>query len=235
MTFGAVFPRVMRPPFGPGLTAAGGGFSPIDITGCDLWLNAEALALSDGASVTTWPDSSGAGHNADGTGHAPVFKTGILNGLPVVRFDGTSQYLRATLTSGAAKTVFAVATLNSGDTSQGLFGFSNNAIRGFYITNQFRHQGDDYVTESVSLPIAFRVFSLSVGAATTQAWKNGASLGTAAGNATAESTLDVGRLYGSGIYFLKGDIAEFIVYTSALGTTDRQAVEAYLLARYALP
>ena len=30
------------------------------------------------------------------------------------------------------------------------------------------------------------------------------------------------------------DIAEILIYNSALGTTDRQSVETYLLAKYAL-
>ena len=33
---------------------------------------------------------------------------------------------------------------------------------------------------------------------------------------------------------LTGDIAEFIIYSSALGSTDRALVEAYLAAKYAI-
>lgn len=58
----------------------------------DLWLKADAIeGLSDGQNVVTWIDSSGNGHNATiGFGSAdvnPVYRTGLLNGLPGVDFQ----------------------------------------------------------------------------------------------------------------------------------------------------
>src|SRR5687768_11145672 len=69
---------------------------PSDIAGLKLWLKADAITgLADGDPVTTWADSSGEGNDfTQGTaGNKPIYKTSILFGLPVVRFDGTDDVL----------------------------------------------------------------------------------------------------------------------------------------------
>ena len=61
-----------------------------------LWYRADAIqGLSDGASVATWSDSSGNGNNATqaSSGNRPVWKQNVLNGYPVVRFNGTNSSL----------------------------------------------------------------------------------------------------------------------------------------------
>ena len=67
------------------------GFSPKDVGGLKLWLAADRLThLIDGDPVGSWIDASGNGNDvtqATAT-NKPTFKTGILNGKPVVRFDG---------------------------------------------------------------------------------------------------------------------------------------------------
>ncbi len=65
--------------------------SPLDIAGCELWLDASQLALADDAAVTTWPDLSGNGYDATQATaeNKPICKTAVLNGLRVVRFAGS--------------------------------------------------------------------------------------------------------------------------------------------------
>ncbi|MBI5544326.1 MAG: hypothetical protein HY901_10580, partial [Deltaproteobacteria bacterium] len=53
-----------------------------------VWLKADAITLSDGSPVAAWPDSSGNGRNAMAPAGQPTFRTGVVNGLPVVRFSG---------------------------------------------------------------------------------------------------------------------------------------------------
>ncbi len=57
-----------------------------------LWLDASTLELSDGASVGTWPDMSGNNYDATQTddGNKPIFKKGIINGKPTVRFNNSA-------------------------------------------------------------------------------------------------------------------------------------------------
>lgn len=52
--------------------------------------------LSDGDPVSTWSDRSGSGNNATQTGTArPTFETAEQGGQPVIRFDGSNDYLNA--------------------------------------------------------------------------------------------------------------------------------------------
>ena len=77
-------------------------FSPTDISGLQLWLKADSLSLNDNDAVGSWTDSSGNGNTANqGTAaNKPTFKSSIINGKPVVRFDGTSDFLTVTRNAG---------------------------------------------------------------------------------------------------------------------------------------
>lgn len=68
---------------------------PTDLSGLQWWLEADRLAGADGASVTSWTDLSGAGNHFV-TGTSPTKETNEINGLPVVRFNGVDDYLKAT-------------------------------------------------------------------------------------------------------------------------------------------
>ena len=75
------------------------------------WYKANTIAVSNGASVTNWTDSSTAGMNANTSNAYPTFVTNATaNGKPAVSFNGTSQYLAGNgfaYTSGlCATTVF---------------------------------------------------------------------------------------------------------------------------------
>lgn len=65
-----------------------------------LLLDATAITgLSDGDSVSTWLDSSGFANHVTQSGTSrPVYKTNILNGRAVVRFDGTNHWMSSSRT-----------------------------------------------------------------------------------------------------------------------------------------
>src|SRR5689334_2648678 len=60
---------------------------PTDETSLDWWLTADSLVLNDNDAVTNISDSSIAGLNyGNGTAaQQPVYKTGIVNGRPIIR------------------------------------------------------------------------------------------------------------------------------------------------------
>lgn len=96
----------------------------ISATSPALWLKADAItSLVDGDPVGTWADSSGNGRDATQAtaGSKPTYKTAIQNGLPVVRFDGTSDFLTSSASASASgQTVIAVVNASA---------YANNAIR----------------------------------------------------------------------------------------------------------
>lgn len=65
----------------------------ISPSGLVLWLKADSITgLSNGNPVTAWNDSSGSGNNAaqSDASHQPTYRSSVLNGQPVVRFDAWS-------------------------------------------------------------------------------------------------------------------------------------------------
>lgn len=92
-----------------GVTSAGTGSIPVVFAHYD----ASTLGLSNGATVTTWPDTSINGNDLAQTGGAalPTYATNSLNGLGGVVF-GAAQRIADTTLSGtvpATKTVIFVA------------------------------------------------------------------------------------------------------------------------------
>lgn len=55
------------------------------------WLKADALSLSNNTSVSTWYDSSGINHATAQGSVFPKYITNVLNGKPVVRFNGENR------------------------------------------------------------------------------------------------------------------------------------------------
>ena len=102
-TLGAVGQALVEGSAAPNLTGAGAltatatvhisgggppGFSPADLTGLAIWLDASQLALADGATVDTWPSQVGTlvGANFNVAPYRPTMRTNALNGKAVVSF-----------------------------------------------------------------------------------------------------------------------------------------------------
>ena len=123
----------------------------VPTNGMALWLKADAITiLTNGASVTNWPDSGPVGYRATATnGTAPVFRTGVVgfNGNPTVRFDGTNQTMAVASYLGTVDmTLFVVGqfpnsvafAVGNGD-FQIEHGPNANTSYGFYVSgyNQY--------------------------------------------------------------------------------------------------
>jgi len=109
-----------------------------------LWIDAQEIGVSNGASVSTWADLSGNNHDFISTGANPVFSTGIagINNQSVVRFtNANSEALEfysgfGNPTDGIVNnnyTFFWVAARTSEDDQQYVFGGNNgSANRNLY-------------------------------------------------------------------------------------------------------
>lgn len=222
-----------------GDTEAPGGVS----TGLVGWWKADAITgLADGDAVSTWADSSGNGLDATQTGTArPTYKTGILNSLPVVRFDGTDDLLSTVgFSHGPTFTVFAVVKAAAVPATAIFVGDAN-------IHFQLRYESGGSTASLTMWPdtnadtMAVTATNANVLSAVRQStsgevFVNGNSDGSTASSADTASGLR-GLNFGAwdpGVAHLQGDIAEIAFYDTALSPTDRQAVENYLISKYAL-
>lgn len=222
-------------------------FLPSDIADLVLWLEADLLSLNDNDAVGTWGDSSGTGHDVtQGTAtKKPTFKTNIVNGLPVVRFDGTNDLLSSGLVNftNATATIFIVCTGSSTANGDALVvdAADGNTFYEMRVdsTSQlaFRAVTLGTTTEDTqSQTGTFMVMGGVRGTSSVTAYINGVtnSSATPSGSQkTGNSKFQIGE-FGLGFQFFGGDIAEVLFYNNDIGTTNRQAVEDYLGAKYAI-
>lgn len=225
-----------------------GGTLPI------LWLDASRISgLADGATVDTWTDLS-AHNNATQTGAPrPIYKTGIINGKPVVRFNGTSQYMTlgdfgggltqfsAFFVSSAADPVNSAmywiggrnhATLNINNlTFQSLS--ASKSLRSIVgVTTQSYVTG---FTDNVLVPGQAHLINFDWDGTTIRCYLDsqistitGSPSGTTVGGINrflGGTTNDNGATTGG---LGKGDIAEVVFYPRHLTDAERHTVEDYL-------
>lgn len=98
--------------FGSGVVA------DVPTTDLALHLRASTIAQADGTAVSAWADQSVNGRNAaQATGaNQPTYKTAILNGQDVVRFDGSNDHMTGSAWSFNDEMVFIVMNVRSAPT-----------------------------------------------------------------------------------------------------------------------
>jgi hypothetical protein len=203
-------------------------FSPATFPGLGLWVRSDAGLVADTAGrVSEWRDQSGQGNHLRQTTLAsrPVAVPGSLNGLPVLHFDGTDDSMAfTTRLDGTIRAVFAVLKQQTGSYS-------------------WRTFLGDTTKDDFSPGWASWWGSASASVLQGETWANGVAVNGATTNRpqtmavlsvlpTAGVTAD--RLFkGKTNYPWIGDIAELIVYTQPLTSSQRKSVEDYLDLKYA--
>ena len=228
-------------------------FDPTTIAGLKLWLKADALALSDGAAVASWPDSSGNGNDAAQSvaGERPLFKTNIINGKPVLRFDGVDDFLNANMLGAVTTTasIFIVQLkrniASSAVTLQSWPAGSANVFDlylPFSDGNFYFDLGDSTATGRISGAWGgdlthFFVWSFVAGGGNMAAYRNGTTVLSSGGHTNSFTPAGLTfNINGSGPGSSQdADIAEILIYNTALSDTDRQNVESFLRTKYGLP
>ncbi len=220
---------------------------PFSTVALRLWLKADSLALADDSPVDAWVDSSLSGNDvSQATGmKMPTFKTNILNGLPVVRFDGIDDTLFKTAAGGFTCTEghTVIAVLNP--TTAASYGM---AVITNPIYNEMRQNGGGGIAEWMIPSGSYQVDSLDSQEGLWAVWSgtfvvatqlielfiNGVSQGTQFDDTGPLAVSDIYLGSRTDMYHWLGDIAEVLVFDAALDATDRENVENYLIAKYAL-
>ena len=203
-------------------------------SGLQLWLRADTITdLIDGDAVGVWPDSSINENNATQTGaNRPVYKTDIINGKPVVRFNGSANYLDFTSINMQPTTVFAVvkyelpavnAPFLGNDTFNGFFGYYNNII---YYYSTIANMNVANTTPATFQIITGHAQPLG---SNSSIRIDGSPVVSGSYNWGTSTFIFVGRRNAERF---KGDIAEILIYNTNLSSTDINKVESYLSSRY---
>lgn len=219
-------------------------FAPTDIAGLNLWLKADALTgLSDGDGVASWPGSStGVTATQSNAASKPLYKTGIFNGNPVLRFDGSNDFMDLDgFTSTAVQTLFAVVkSANPTKNYQRLvmvqdtnYSSMVDVSGGVGTAGMGIYAGGASGVGAAFDTSAALVFSAVYNGASSKVLKNGVQLATGTVGTGVSSLFCLGSNYpDTTADNFQGDLAELIIYNSALSDANRQSVEAYLKTKY---
>lgn len=227
-------------------------FIPFSTDGLNLWLDAEKITgLSAGAQVSQWDDASGNNNHAtQGTSSArPTYQTNVLNGKPVVRFDGSND--NVSIASGVFNgmstqvSIFIVAS-SSASKLTSIFVALTDQIANRFCCHLPWSNGTLYwdfgdIANNGRVDNAWGgsvnthyLWSLLAGSGMAIR-RNSTQLASTANSSTftpGTKTLRLG--YYDGSVYWGGDIAEMIIYNRRLTPTEITQVETYLKNKYNL-
>jgi hypothetical protein len=232
-------------------TAAGGSWVPSDKTGLLAWYKGDGTLWQDSARTTgatadtdpvgSWDDESGnAEHLTQGTSaNRPTLQTAELNSLAVVRGDGTNDALGltdlGTLTDATIAVLFKSATTGRWPMSfqGGAMGIQHEGatsvrFRGWGVDTT----GSNNVTVTVTSNWRWVLFKV-VSGGTGTCYVDGTSRYTFSPTGT--------QAFGQfGLFarsdpteHMNGDIAEALVYDSAISDGDRGNLDSYISGKWA--
>lgn len=218
------------------------GFSPDAVSGLYLWLAADSITgLADNDPIATWPDLSSAGDDATQATEAnkPLYKTNILNGLPVVRFDSTDNLASAAAGDQKPFAHFAVVNPSSFANYQPVVGASANGGINWRFNQTTGYLNLDAQAASVigtatSGHTAGNWVYVGVtydGSGNWVLYLNGSVVGSGLNNQSFTATTTV---IGGGSFNFIGDMAEILFYDHVLSADDRGEVFAYFQDKYGL-
>lgn len=223
-------------------TSGTAAWAPTDISGMLFWLKADAITgLSDGDDVSQWDDSSGNGnHLKQGTAaNKPHYKTGILNGEPVVR--GTKDLSKLTTDSNVAHgigtgdfTWVVVGMITNNNDGYRCF-MSNGAYSpGIFVHDNLRdfYWGGGNLFNKVPVNDTYYIHVLRRTSGTITLNINGVEDATTPAVATSMADAKLSAFWSGSSHIMDGDIAEIIGYDSSISDDDMSSLESHLGTKY---
>jgi hypothetical protein len=219
---------------------------PASIEGLFAWFKADAITgKSNGDTLTEWRNSAPveAGRDLVAIG-SPTYQTSVVNSLPVVRFGGSAYFLYNAYPMIANKpfTLFIVHKLSSiAPSYSGLWGFGISDAGGVFIKSTGKTAvyapGSMYDgTGAITYGTTNWNYTTAVFGQTLTTRRNG-SADITAGTLTLSGALQaVGYLGNQAVAsrVFSGDMAEVLVFSRVLTSTEIAAVEGYIVGKYAI-
>jgi hypothetical protein len=241
------------------MTALPGSTSELPITaGLQLWLKADAGTTVDANNgVNQWLDQSGKNNHAlqIDPNFAPVLVPNAVNGQPAIRFDGVNDFLEVADSDSVSITnditsffvlrftdfatfraIWTKTTVNLPNPTDIYVQPSNRRLRlyrgnGVATGIQFSDATAPFIAGNYMLA------GFTIGASVVNHYfdglANGSSVMTVAPT-DGNGTLRIGRRADTSTW-MKGEIAEIVIYDRALPADERREVERYLAEKYRTP
>ena len=231
-------------------------FNPKQISGCQLWLDGADVSIItlSGSNVTAWNDKSGNGYHMNtltatatwsGGATYPTIGTPI-NGLQTVNFTPQAG-LRQSTTLDGVKNLFwvgriAAPTGSGGGTAYFLLGSSSDTTSGYdWSAGAYGGKFLDPVNSQAGIQNATASLITSDPNAVTNATFSSVNMPSAPNVSLLSVTGITGFTRYQGICFDRvyhigwcGDLAEVVIFSTALTTSQREQVEGYLAQKWGL-
>lgn len=232
---------------------------PLNPTGmADLvaWYKADSLSLSNGATVTSWPDDSPNNNDLNTYESAPIYNASdaLLNGMPSVTYDGNDSNYRSNPTGlpvGSSACTTYVVGYWSGAANGDMFTWGSNAYNGarmgvgYYGGMVFENGGIATAQRAVSANTPFIIsYPYVAGANTTAAmtYLNGvvatgeySGLSGVANISNPVAEIVIGRPATAPVERWTGAVAEVLVFNTTHDAITRGRIEKYLSNKYGAP
>jgi hypothetical protein len=231
------------------LASATSSFNPTNVPYLYLWLRADALVYKDNGAtyasnndtVYMWGDSSGHGNHLTQTtaGSRPIYKTNILNGLPIIGF--TNKYLALTYSNALTVpvTYFAVYQYNSSSGNEFMIGQPINVVchqwyNAFGNIKYGSSDGGGTPTTRPSAPLNTWFYDgIWFNGSASYYMTNGVIGSTNTTSSSSSGAIDLGYSLSSAAYNV-GLVAELLVYTNQVTITNAQVISDYLKNKWGL-
>ena len=224
-------------------------FQPVDISGCQLWLDAadaSSMTFSSGTTVSAWLDKSGNGNNGTPNTEITWNVNGFGTSLPAMTFTNTQWFLGNISITENQFTAFCVFNMNSAASfyarvlSLGVSGendYNNNAyicivrLGGTVFSN---YRDGTYPTIDIALDTNELTTSWVDGTTSYISQYGGTptTIGSSGNFGVTSYAIGVSNNTADSPFY--GYVAEVIVYNTALTLSQRQQVEAYLAWKWGL-
>lgn len=227
--------------------AAAAAFTPGGISGCIGWWDASdaATITASSGSVSQWNDKSGTGHHlTQGTGaNQPTTGTRTQNGLNVIDFDGTGDFMLASYSPVAQPvTLWIVHKFDSLAATQWIFGCTSSAGNtgwlyfqpGDVMLTLFGAFAGDGAGSTSTRAIASRINGASsimrINGVNGSAYNAGA-----ASWAESDTRTYFGAVFGGASNFFDGYVCEAALYSASVSAGDLTSLDTYSTAKWAVP
>lgn len=209
-----------------------------------LWLDASSLELNDNDLVESWTDLSGNNNHATQSedGNKPTFKENILNGKPIIKFNNSA--LITPTFSFLDWTIFVLFNDQSATTTYERI-LDHSYINGFWFGRNGSSANSWGGGVKEGSPPYGRFISImdtqwhiiqNIRSGETHTISSGSSTvsGTVTANVTTSNTIGIGswQTQQTSQRATDMDIAEILIYNSALSDSNRLLVENYLSQKY---
>ncbi len=239
-------------PWGPTIPAsvvATRAWTPADLTGVAMWLDAAdaSKVVLNGSTVSQWTDKTTNGRDlVQATAeNQPTFVSNGFNGLPTLRFDGTNDHFgsRSMPRTGDLNVISVLRPQNKSGDYHNVFDSGASGpmlwVRGSpNVANTWElNTGTGLVSTNTWAGVA-QVVGVRVRTATTPylgIWVNGTSDGSGNGNTgTFANPTNFSFFNRSGAQAFLGDVSEMVWIDGTLTDADRERLEGHLAWKWGL-